>query len=106
MAGRHRVTRLKTMPSIPTDAHVSHSRTVSGSVVDGHSAHGATSRRAANRDSSAVLRRWYGHLIVSVPDNLIRSNAEARRFAESRFRKKGNSRVGLCSRRYRERVRN
>ncbi|AMW08150.1 hypothetical protein A4E84_00475 [Streptomyces qaidamensis] len=35
--------RLKSTPSIPTDAHVSHSRTVSGSVVDGHSTHGAGS---------------------------------------------------------------
>ena len=44
---------LKTIRSIPTDAHVSHSRTVSASVVDGHSAHGAMSRRASNTDSSA-----------------------------------------------------
>jgi hypothetical protein len=35
---------LKTTPSRPTAVHdVSHSRTVSGSVVDGHSAHGAVS---------------------------------------------------------------
>jgi hypothetical protein len=38
---------LKSRPSIPTDAHVSHSRTVSGSVVDGHNAQGADSRREA-----------------------------------------------------------
>ncbi|WP_330293443.1 hypothetical protein [Streptomyces sp. NBC_00576] len=47
-------------PSIPTDAHASHSRTTSASVVDGHSAHGTDSRRAANTDSSAALRRRYG----------------------------------------------
>jgi hypothetical protein len=60
---------------MPTDAHVSHSRTVSGSLVDGHSAHGTDSRQAANTDSSAALRRWYGQLVVSVPDSRSRSNA-------------------------------
>ncbi|MGW3059527.1 hypothetical protein ACWC98_26850 [Streptomyces goshikiensis] len=45
------------MPSIPTGAHVSHSRTLSASVVDGHSTHGVDSRRPANTDSSAALRR-------------------------------------------------
>lgn len=53
--------RSKSTPSIPTDAHVSHSRTVSASVVDGHRAHGADRRRAVNTDSSAALRRRYGH---------------------------------------------
>lgn len=67
--------RLKNTPSVPTDAHVSHSRTVSASVVDGHSAHGADSRRAANTDSSAARRRRYGQPVVSVPDSRSRSNA-------------------------------
>ncbi|MFF3663540.1 hypothetical protein [Streptomyces olivochromogenes] len=57
---------LKITPSIPPDAQVSHSRTTSASVVDGHSAHGADSRRAANTDSSAALRRWYGRPVASV----------------------------------------
>lgn len=52
-------------PSIPTDAHVSHSRTTSASVVDGHSARGADSQRAANTDSSAARRLRYGHPAVS-----------------------------------------
>lgn len=60
---------LKTTPSIPIDAHVSHSRTTSASVVDGHSAHGADSRREANTDSNAALRRRYGHPVVSVRDS-------------------------------------
>ncbi|MFD0378716.1 hypothetical protein, partial [Streptomyces sp. NPDC127112] len=51
---------MKTTPSIPTDAHVSHSRTVYASVVDGHSTHGAANRRSANTDSSASLRCRYG----------------------------------------------
>ncbi|MDX2761008.1 ABC-2 transporter permease [Streptomyces europaeiscabiei] len=46
-----------------------------GSVVDGHSTHGADSQRALNTDSSAALRRRYGHPVVSVPDSLSRSNA-------------------------------
>ncbi|MET8560930.1 hypothetical protein ABZV75_10130 [Streptomyces flaveolus] len=46
------VSRLKTTPSIPTDAHDSHSRTVAGPAADGHSAHGAKSRRAVNTDFS------------------------------------------------------
>nr|WP_303708628.1 hypothetical protein [Kutzneria buriramensis]WKX05995.1 hypothetical protein Q4V64_00190 [Kutzneria buriramensis] len=66
---------MKTTPSIPTDAHVSHSCTTSASVVDGHSVHGAMSRRAANTDCSAALRRRYGQEVVSVPDSLSRSNA-------------------------------
>jgi hypothetical protein len=66
---------LKTTPSILTDTHDSHSRTVSGSVVDGHSAHGAKSRRAAHTDSSAARRLRYGHPVVTVPDSLSRSNA-------------------------------
>lgn len=69
------VSRLKTTPSIPTVAQDSHSRTVSGSVVDGHSAHGAKSRWAPNPDSSAARRREYGHPVVTVPDSLSRSNA-------------------------------
>ncbi|MFD4878564.1 hypothetical protein ACFWOB_35060 [Streptomyces sp. NPDC058420] len=59
---------MKSKPSMPTDVQVSHSRRVSGSVVDGHSAHGADSRRAANTDSGPALRRWYGQEAVSVPD--------------------------------------
>jgi hypothetical protein len=46
-----------------------------GPVVDGHSAHAADSRRAANTDSSAALRRRYGQAVVSVPDSRNRSNA-------------------------------
>ncbi|MDT0484652.1 HAD family hydrolase [Streptomyces doebereineriae] len=53
------------------------------SVVDGHGAHGADSRRAANTDSSAARRRRYGHPVVSVPASLSRSKAEAHRFAKS-----------------------
>ncbi|GHA70049.1 hypothetical protein GCM10010345_86860 [Streptomyces canarius] len=64
----------KTTPSTPADAHDSHSRTVSGSVVDGHSAHGAKSRRVANTDSRAARRLRYGQPVVTVPDNLSRSN--------------------------------
>ncbi|MFD5569462.1 hypothetical protein [Streptomyces cadmiisoli] len=41
---------MKSTPSIATDVHVSHSRTVSGSVADGHSAHGADNRGAAKMD--------------------------------------------------------
>jgi hypothetical protein len=39
--------RLNSTPSIPTDPHISHRAATSGSVVDGHSVHGAVSRRAA-----------------------------------------------------------
>ncbi|MBB3074934.1 hypothetical protein FHS41_001403 [Streptomyces violarus] len=55
--------------------HVSHSRRTSASVVDGHSAHGAMSRRAANTDSSVARRRRYGQQVVSVPGSRSRSNA-------------------------------
>ncbi|MFJ3206068.1 hypothetical protein [Streptomyces sp. NPDC086989] len=48
---------MKTTPSLPADAHVSHSRTGSALVVDGHSTHGVDSRRPANTASSAALRR-------------------------------------------------
>src|SRR4051812_7812358 len=51
---------------MPTAVHDSHTVAVSGSVVDGHSAHGADSWRSANRSSSAVRRRRYGHAVVSV----------------------------------------
>jgi hypothetical protein len=37
----------------------------------------ADSRRAANRDSSAALRRRYGHAVVSVPGSRSRSKATA-----------------------------
>ncbi|MBB3081782.1 hypothetical protein FHS41_008340 [Streptomyces violarus] len=56
---------------------------MSGSVVDGHSAHGADSRRAANIDSSAARRRRYGQACVSVPDSLSRSKAETSGFEGS-----------------------
>lgn len=42
-------------------------------MVDGHSAHGADSRRTANTDSSAARRRRYGQVLASVPDSLSRS---------------------------------
>ncbi|WUS44193.1 hypothetical protein OG213_06855 [Streptomyces mirabilis] len=57
---------MKTTPSIPADAHVSHSRAVSSWVIDEHSAHGADIWWAANTDSSVALRRRYGHPVVSV----------------------------------------
>ncbi|MFF5517060.1 hypothetical protein [Streptomyces coeruleorubidus] len=67
-----------------TSRSFNHSRTVSGSVVDGHSAHGADNLRAANSDSSAARRRRYGQSVVFVPDNRSRSKTEAREFVESR----------------------
>ncbi|MGW7281465.1 hypothetical protein ACWGIV_24785 [Streptomyces sp. NPDC054844] len=57
----------RTGPSIPSDARVSHSRKTSASVVDGHSAHGADSRRAVMTASGAALCLRHGHEVVSAP---------------------------------------
>ncbi|MDX3799155.1 hypothetical protein [Streptomyces sp. AK04-3B] len=51
---------------------------MSGSVVDGHSIHGADGRRAADTDSSRALRRRYGQAVVSVRDSLGTSKATKR----------------------------
>lgn len=57
------------MPSMPTAAHDSHSRTVSGVVFDGHRVGGADCWRAAKSDSRAARRRRYGHPTALVPDS-------------------------------------
>lgn len=48
---------LKQSPSGPAEVQVSQSRAVAGSVVDGHSVHGAVNGVSANRVSSAAQRR-------------------------------------------------
>ena len=70
----------------PTDAYVSHLRTASASVVYGHSAHGVDRPRVAIRDSCVALRAGTATPVVSVPDSLSRSNAEARRMHHVRLR--------------------
>ncbi|MER6735679.1 hypothetical protein [Streptomyces puniciscabiei] len=66
---------MKTTPSIPTDAHGSHSRTVSGSVVDGHRTHKADvgGRRTGTQARSCSAGTC--HPVVSARDSRSRSNA-------------------------------
>jgi hypothetical protein len=58
-------------------------------VVGGHSAHGADNWRAVNTDSSAALRRRYGHPVVSVPAS--RSGSNATKWAGHSFARPGRT---------------